>query len=208
MGSPIIRKIAIVVGTSRLQGNGAGISTWLSSVVKRPLAASSSDDTKPNYELVVVDSTTPPLPIGPVLDGSYIPAQIRDPSKYATQPIRDWSHFVTSCSGFIFLTPEYNGGYPGPLKNAIDHLCHEWQGKPAVVMSYGSKGGGGAAAQFKTVLEKLRVEVAEKSVQISVPREFISGEHRVTPSAEFLSDYKVPVEQATEDLLKLIQDKA
>lgn len=196
-------KVAIIVGSSRLRGNGPGISTWLSSTAQRRLEAAATADGKP-IELVVVDSTTVPFPLGPVLDAAAVPAQIKEVSKYVTQPIQEWSKFVSSCSGFIFLTPEYNGGYPGALKNAVDHLFHEWQNKPAVLVSYGSQGGSRAAAQFKVILENMSMKLAEKSVEITLPGDYIFGPKRVETSSEFLSAYKAPIEQATDDLLKLI----
>ncbi len=208
MSSSLTRKIALIVGTSRLRGNGAGISAWLSSVVQSQLSAatSPSGEAEP-LQLVVIDSTTPPFPLGPILEDSYIPAQVKDPENYSTQPVRDWSTFVSSCSGFIFLFPEYNGGYPGSLKDALDHLYHEWKGKPALVVTYASRGGGRATTQFQQILENLKFTVAERSVKITLPGEFVWGESRVTSSTDFLSQYRVPVEQATEDFVKLIHSR-
>ena len=33
----------------------------------------------------------------------------------------------TAADAFVFVTPEYNHGYPPALKNAIDYLHNEWQ---------------------------------------------------------------------------------
>lgn len=49
------------------------------------------------------------------------------------------------------LDLQYNWGYPAALKNAIDYLYHEWKGKPAAIVSYGTRGGGKAAAQLQQV---------------------------------------------------------
>lgn len=46
---------------------------------------------------------------------------------------------------------QYNWGYPAALKNALDYLYHEWLGKPAVIITYGTRGGGKAAAQLQQV---------------------------------------------------------
>src|SRR5580658_3206161 len=40
--------------------------------------------------------------------------------------------------GFIIVTPEYNHGYPGTVKNLMDHLYDEWNRKP-----FGLVGAGG-----------------------------------------------------------------
>ena len=46
---------------------------------------------------------------------------------------------------------QYNWGYPAALKNALDYLYRSWNGKPAMIVSYGSHGGGKGAAQLKEV---------------------------------------------------------
>ncbi len=37
---------------------------------------------------------------------------------------------VKAADGIVLVTPEYNGGYPASLKNAIDALYDEWKRKP------------------------------------------------------------------------------
>jgi hypothetical protein len=70
---------------------------------------------------------------------------------------RDWANRVDNADGFIFITPEYNHGYPAPLKNAIDHLYREWGHKPAAIVSYGGLAGGyRAAEQLRQVLVELK----------------------------------------------------
>ena len=50
---------------------------------------------------------------------------------------------ITDCDGIIIVTPEYNGGYPASLKNAIDLLHPEWKRKPIGIatVSAGAFGG-------------------------------------------------------------------
>jgi NAD(P)H-dependent FMN reductase len=40
---------------------------------------------------------------------------------------------IKSADGIILVTPEYNGGYPASLKNAIDVLYDEWKRKPIAI---------------------------------------------------------------------------
>lgn len=42
----------------------------------------------------------------------------------------DFAEKIRSADGVIIITPEYNGGYPASLKNAIDLLTDEWRHKP------------------------------------------------------------------------------
>jgi NAD(P)H-dependent FMN reductase len=45
----------------------------------------------------------------------------------------EYSAIIMSADGVIIVTPEYNGGYPASLKNAVDVLYPEWQKKPVAV---------------------------------------------------------------------------
>jgi chromate reductase len=42
---------------------------------------------------------------------------------------------IKNADGVIIVTPEYNGGYPASLKNAIDLLYPEWKRKPVALAS-------------------------------------------------------------------------
>ena len=55
--------------------------------------------------------------------------------------IEIWSAKIDSFDAYVFVTPEYNHGIPGALKNAIDFLFKEWNNKVTGFVSYGSAGG-------------------------------------------------------------------
>lgn len=96
-----------------------------------------------------------------------IPSEIHSSSAYAQPHTRAWSEEISKYKGFVFVTPQYNWGYPAILKNAIDYLFNEWKGKGAMVVSYGGHGGGKAAAQLKSVLEGCRMCVVESMPGLS-----------------------------------------
>jgi NAD(P)H-dependent FMN reductase len=49
------------------------------------------------------------------------------PSRGQVMPEAEaWAAQVEHADGFIFVTPEYNHGYPAALKNALDHLYQPW----------------------------------------------------------------------------------
>ena len=78
-----------------------------------------------------------------------------------------WAERVNNADGFIFVTPEYNHGYPAPLKNAIDHLYKEWAHKPAAIVNYGGPAGGyRGAEQLRQVLIELKVVRVREQVGI------------------------------------------
>jgi NAD(P)H-dependent FMN reductase len=51
---------------------------------------------------------------------------------------------IIKAEGVIVVTPEYNGGYPASLKNAIDLLYPEWKRKPVGISTVSAGAFGGA----------------------------------------------------------------
>src|SRR5688572_29427277 len=52
--------------------------------------------------------------------------------QYMKEPLPkavEFSEKIKKADGVIIVTPEYNGGYPASLKNAIDLLLPEWKRK-------------------------------------------------------------------------------
>jgi NAD(P)H-dependent FMN reductase len=58
--------------------------------------------------------------------------------------------------GFVIVTPEYSHGYPGALKNALDHLYAARNYKPVGFVSYG---GLEAAARAVEQLRQVAIEL-------------------------------------------------
>lgn len=107
----------------------------------------------------------------PLYDEPKIPAGLpaADPTPhYAHGHTRRWSAAVRAHDAFVFVTPQYNWSVPAALKNALDYLYHEWAGKPAVAVTYGSRGGGRAAAHLQQILTGLHMRVAERAVLLRV----------------------------------------
>ena len=65
---------------------------------------------------------------------------------------------INAADGVLIVTPEYNGGYPASLKNAIDLLYDEWHRKPVAIstVSEGGFGGSQVITSLQFVLWKMR----------------------------------------------------
>ncbi|UPT67044.1 MAG: NAD(P)H-dependent oxidoreductase [Sphingobacteriales bacterium JAD_PAG50586_3] len=50
-----------------------------------------------------------------------------------SEKILDYAGRIEKADGVLIVTPEYNGGYPAALKNAIDLLLPEWKRKPVAI---------------------------------------------------------------------------
>jgi len=75
---------------------------------------------------------------------------------------------IGACDGFVVVTPEYNHGYPAPLKALIDSVGAEWQAKPVAFVSYGGISGGlRAVEQLRQVFAELHAVTIRDSVSFA-----------------------------------------
>ena len=86
------------------------------------------------------------------LDG--IPPFNQDEEKHPPQKVIEFKQKIRSADAILFVTPEYNYGLPGVLKNAIDWASrpygdNAWNGKPCALMSAAMSMGGGIRAQYQ-----------------------------------------------------------
>ena len=70
------------------------------------------------------------------------------------------------------MTPEYNHGTSGALKNAIDFLYHEWVNKAAGFVSYGGAGGARAVEQLRLVMAEVQIATVRNQVLLSMFTDF------------------------------------
>jgi NAD(P)H-dependent FMN reductase len=100
--------------------------------------------------------------------------------QYTQQHTKDWSATVQASDAFVFVTPEYNHGYPATLKNAIDYLHQEWAYKPVGFVSYGGVAAGTRAVQqLKPVVAAVRMLPVVEAVNIPFHTQFIDDDGRV-----------------------------
>lgn len=73
----------------------------------------------------------------------------------------EFSEKIKKADGVIIVTPEYNGGYPSSLKNALDLLYPEWYRKPVAVstVSNGVFGGTQVITSLLFSLFKMKVSL-------------------------------------------------
>jgi NAD(P)H-dependent FMN reductase len=145
------KRVAVVVGSTRTNRICPDIARWVVRVTQ--------SESPLRYELV--DLADVGLPF---LDEPLMPAL----GRYEHEHTRAWSRLVSSFAGFVFVFPQYNWGYPAPLKNALDFLYAEWRDKPAGLVTYGTRGGGKAAAGIRTVLQGLHMRTVDDNVELSI----------------------------------------
>jgi NAD(P)H-dependent FMN reductase len=91
---------------------------------------------------------------------------------YSHDHTNQWAERIASFDGFVMVTPEYNHGTSGVLKNAIDYLYAEWNNKAVGFVSYGAVGGARAAEHLRLVAAELQMADVRQQVPLSLITEF------------------------------------
>jgi NAD(P)H-dependent FMN reductase len=123
--------------------------------------AATRDDAE--YEIVDIEHYKLPLLDEPM------PPSMR---QYKNPHTKAWSEKINSFDAFVFVTPEYNHGTSGALKNAIDFLYKEWNNKAAGFVGYGSVGGVRAVESLRLVMGELMIADVRAQVALSMFTDF------------------------------------
>jgi NAD(P)H-dependent FMN reductase len=103
----------------------------------------------------------------------------------------DFAEQIQSADGVIIVSPEYNGGYPASLKNAIDLLYKEWHHKPVAIstVSEGSFGGSQVITSLQFTLWKMKAWTVPAS--FPVPEITKAFDENGNPSGDYINDKRV-----------------
>ncbi|MCB8877830.1 NADPH-dependent FMN reductase [Acidisoma silvae] len=179
-----MKKILVVGGSTRARRISPCVAGWVAEVGRSAIP----------HAFELVDLKDWPLPMD---DEPGIPAA---GDNYESELTRAWSHKVGGADAFVFVTPQYNWGYPAPLKNALDHLYNEWSAKPAMIVTYGGHSGGKCAEQLRQVLEALSMRLVPTMPGFKIRRQLIEANTgMIDPETEF-GDHKLNLELAFSEL--------
>lgn len=182
-------RIAVVVGSTRPLRTSPLVAEWTLGVL--------AGATVPSLHFALLDLASWNLPL---LDEPAVPAS----GRYAHELTRKWSREISSYDGFVFVTPQYNWGYPAALKNALDHLYGEWRGKAAAIVSFGVHGGGKAAEQLAPVLQGgLHMRLATHRAEIVIPMSARGTDGQVSDPADTFEPARDQVLAIGQDLREL-----
>ena len=148
-------KSAIIIGSTRPGRVGESVAKWVHEIAQQRRDA--------EFELVDIKDFNLPL-----LDEPVPPSQ----GKYSKEHTKKWAAKIGSFDGYVFVTPEYNHGIAGALKNAIDFLYAEWNNKAAGFVGYGSAGGARAVEHLRLVMAELQVATVRAQVMLSLRDDF------------------------------------
>jgi NAD(P)H-dependent FMN reductase len=132
----------------------------------------------------------------PLLDEPRMPAL----GDYAHDHTKGWASTIEASDAVVIVSPQYNGGYPAGLKNAIDFLYSEWKERPVLIVTYGGRGGGMSGAQLRHVLEFIGAAVLPENVEITLSGDFYGEDGRLTNAADAVADALPALREAARDL--------
>ncbi len=141
-------RVAVVVGSTRPGRISLDVAHWVRDVI--------AEDSELCYEIVDLAEIDLPMLDEP------LPAAF---GQYEHTHTRNWSALVSGFDAFLFVYPQYNWGYPGVLKNALDFLYAEWHGKPASLFTWSITGGARGADQLYQVLQGLHMQPIRAHVE-------------------------------------------
>ena len=147
--------IAIIIGSTRPGRNGEAVARWVYEIAQKRTDA--------EFELVDIKDFNLPLldePVAPFM------------GQYSKPHTKTWAAKIGSFDGYVFVTPEYNHGTSGALKNAIDYLYAEWNDKAAGFVGYGSAGGVRAVENLRLIMGELMIADVRAQVQLSLFTDF------------------------------------
>jgi NAD(P)H-dependent FMN reductase len=150
-------QIGIILGSTRPKRNGEQVANWVYDIARRRGDAEFELVDLRAYELPHLDEPLPPS-LG----------------QYQQKHTRAWARKVASFDGFVIVTPEYNHGTSGVLKNAIDYVYAEWNNKAVGFVSYGASGGARATEHLRLVAGELQMADVRQQVELSLITEFVN----------------------------------
>jgi len=172
------KKVQLIIGSTRQNRLSPSIANWIETQVAK----------NDNLELEVIDLKELNLPL---FDEPTPPSMAPGVSESA----KAWAAKVASADAFIILSPEYNAGYPGVLKNAIDYLKREWHHRPVTLVTYGFGGGVSSAAQLQQVFARIGAEIVESGVAIDIGG-ILNETGGITDTAVSLQPYEAALQSA------------
>jgi NAD(P)H-dependent FMN reductase len=191
-----VTRIGVILGSTRPGRRGEPVARWVMDEANR----------RTDAEFELVDLADYPLPH---LDEPLPPSM----GQYQNEHTRQWAATIGRFDGYIFVTPEYNHGTSGVLKNAIDFLYGEWTNKAMGVVSYGASGGVRAAEHLRLVAGELQMADVRTNVTLSFFTDFenftdfIPGAHQAQVLAT-LFDQVIAWSQALAPLRHVTQTAA
>ncbi len=118
-------QLKLIVASTRPGRKGPAVAKWFRNIAEQ----------HPDFEVEVLDLMEINLPMMDEIDHPRL-------KNYSHEHTKKWSKTIDGADAFVVVLPEYNFSFPASIKNALDYLFSEWEGKPMAFVSYGGLSGG------------------------------------------------------------------
>jgi len=177
--------IKIITGSTRENRFSHKAATWIASLINE----------KENVDCEIIDLADYDMPF---FNAPVSPAFKQEP--YKNKAVARFTKKIDQADGFILVTPEYNHGTSGVLKNALDWVYQEWHRKAVGFVSYGSVGGARAVEQLRLNAVELHMAPVRDAVHM-LGNDYFPVVMGQTKEADLFAKYTDPAKVMIEQLL-------
>ena len=144
--------IKVIVGSTRESRFGDKAAAWVTGEIRK----------QKEIEVEALDLRDYDMPF---YNEPVSPSYKQEPFK--NEAVARFTKKIAEGDAFVIVTPEYNHGTSGILKNALDWVYPEWNNKPVAFVSYGSVGGARAVEQLRLNAIELQMAPIRQAVHIT-----------------------------------------
>jgi chromate reductase, NAD(P)H dehydrogenase (quinone) len=110
-----------------------------------------------------------------------------NPGRQPAPNVTRWLADMAWADGYLFLVPEYNYAVPAVVKNALDLLGHEADGKPAAIVSYSDTQMGGTIAghELRLVINKLGMLPLPRSLPLAHADQLLDADGALVADTDY-----------------------
>lgn len=146
--------IKVIVGSTREGRFSDKAAAWITEEIKKQKEVAVEVLDLRDYEM-------------PFYNEPVSPSFKQEPFK--NEAVTRFTKKIEEGDAFVMITPEYNHGTSGVLKNALDWVYPEWNNKPVAFVSYGGVGGARAVEQLR--LNTIELQMAPIRNAVHIPGE-------------------------------------
>jgi NAD(P)H-dependent FMN reductase len=145
--------VSVIIGSTRPNRFAAKPAEWILDHLQQ----------RPQVQAQLLDLKDFPLPW---FEEESAPKMLGEGNAYENHVVARWTEAIAASDAFVIVTPEYNHGYPGVLKNALDYVYRQWNRKPVGFVSYGVASGVRVVEQLRMVAVELQMTPVNQAVHL------------------------------------------
>lgn len=164
--------VKVIIGSTRQGRFGDKPAAWIADELEKI----------PAFSVEILDLRDFALPF---FDEAETPSFKTKP--YSHPDVARWTAKIGEGDAFVIVAPEYNHGYTAVLKNALDYVYQEWNGKPVAFVTYGSALGARSVEQLRAVAVELQMAPIRNAIHM--PYDVVMAVGKGTPPAEAFAPF-------------------